>query len=274
MPVDPFGDDKAGTTYWDAVWNTTPPPQPFDPNSTALSDVVEQRFARYFSELLRGRYPAGSRLLEIGCARSRWLPYFASEFGYEVVGLDYSERGAEQAEQVLAAARVHGTIRVGDLFDPQADLLESFDIVVSFGVVEHFRDYEGCIRHMARFLAPGGMMITEIPNMGGLVGKITRVLDRRVYDKHVVINRQELQTAHEAARLAVLRSEYFMWTNWAVINVGSWTNPRLKYWAWWCIDRVTKIFRLFERHVLQPSANSATSPYIVCAAQKPPGDRH
>jgi cyclopropane fatty-acyl-phospholipid synthase-like methyltransferase len=37
---------------------------------------------------------AASRLLEIGCARSAWLPYFAQEFGIDVSGLDYSSKAA------------------------------------------------------------------------------------------------------------------------------------------------------------------------------------
>ncbi|WP_437830178.1 methyltransferase domain-containing protein [Sorangium sp. So ce1153] len=36
------------------------------------------------------------------------------------------------------------------------------DAVVSPGVVEHFEDTAGCLRACARYLRPGGPIITEV----------------------------------------------------------------------------------------------------------------
>ena len=113
-------------------------PAPVDPRDKTLSNYVARKFHELFTRVL----PRGHnvRLLEVGCARSRWLPYFAAEHGYEVTGLDYSTMGCEQARQILAAAGVEGRIVEGDLFSPPEDLLEAFDVVISFGLVEHFDD--------------------------------------------------------------------------------------------------------------------------------------
>ena len=130
--------DRAGQEYWDALWEGETLPAPVDPRDKTLGNYVFRKYHELFTRVL----PRGQnvRLLEVGCARSRWLPYFAAEHGYEVTGLDYSTTGCEQARQILAAAGVEGRIVEGDLFSPPEDLLEAFDVVVSFGLVEHFDD--------------------------------------------------------------------------------------------------------------------------------------
>ena len=105
-------------------------PAPVDPRDKSLSNYVARTSHELFTRVLpRGRTV---RLLEVGCARSRWLPYFAAEHGYEVTGLDYSTMGCEQARQILAAAGVEGRIVEGDLFSPPEELLEAFDVVIPF----------------------------------------------------------------------------------------------------------------------------------------------
>jgi len=58
----------------------------------------------------------------------------------------------------------------GELFGPPPWMQEMFDIVMSWGVIEHFEDTAGCLQACSRFLKPGGTMITVIPNMCGIPG--------------------------------------------------------------------------------------------------------
>jgi cyclopropane fatty-acyl-phospholipid synthase-like methyltransferase len=157
--------DKAGVDYWDSVWRDGKVPEPFRPLSKELRHYADASFHRLFERALAG-LPPGSRLLEIGCARSRLLPYFASHYGFDVTGIDYSEMGCEQAREMLEATGASGTVVEGDLFDPPAEMLAQFDVVWSLGVVEHFRDVSGCILSMRRFLNQSGRMLTSIPKPG------------------------------------------------------------------------------------------------------------
>jgi SAM-dependent methyltransferase len=61
---------------------------------------------------------------------------------------------------VLDAAGVPGEIVCADLFAPPPHLLAQFDVVVSFGVVEHFDDTAACVAACARLVKPGGLMVT------------------------------------------------------------------------------------------------------------------
>src|SRR5688572_2440158 len=110
--------DKAGQAYWNEVWNEPQLPKAFNPNETNFRHHVYKQFHNYFVEALAGDHRNGQMLLEIGAARSVWLPYFANEFGFSVAGIDYSDTGCEQARAILRDAGVNGRIFFSDFFAP------------------------------------------------------------------------------------------------------------------------------------------------------------
>src|SRR6478736_1896451 len=172
-----INEDKAGRAYSDAAWNARVPESVVDPRDRRLDNEVNRRFDAWFHRVLAG---VSGRLIEVGCAGSAWLPYFAREHGLTVTGLDYSPRGCEQAEAVLATAGVAGEVVCADLFAPPAAQVGRFDVVFSFGVVEHFTDTTACIRALAALVAPGGRLITVVPNMNGTTGWLQKMVDRAV----------------------------------------------------------------------------------------------
>lgn len=111
-------------------------------------------------DLLR-RFPASSsaeprRFLDIGCGRGLLVDLFA-ESGFEAVGTQLSETAAR-------AARARGAdVRVGELHElalPAA----SFGIVVIYHVLEHVEAPLAELREAARVLAPGGLLVAEVPS--------------------------------------------------------------------------------------------------------------
>src|SRR5579863_9871167 len=117
--------------YWSEFWQS-------DRDKQNLINPASDEY-RDFHEFFRTAFADHKgRLLEIGCGGSRWLPYFARQFGFEVWGIDYSSTGCQKASAILASTRVPGTVLERDAFAPNEDLLEEFDVVVSLGLVEHF----------------------------------------------------------------------------------------------------------------------------------------
>src|SRR5687768_8887760 len=91
--------------YWSGKYEeyaATEFPRPVDVRDRSLKNYFRRYQHREIVKRLRqfGLGP-GSRLLEVGCGGSIWLPYFAREHGFEVTGLDYSEQGCAAAEHVL-----------------------------------------------------------------------------------------------------------------------------------------------------------------------------
>ncbi|HXY09600.1 MAG TPA: class I SAM-dependent methyltransferase [Terriglobales bacterium] len=207
-------------------------------------------------------------LIELGCARSVWLPYFAKEHGFRVTGIDYSSLGCEQARAILAREGTDGEVILGDIFQPPLHLLNSFDYIVSFGVVEHFVATEQCLRACGRFLKVRGQMLTVIPNMNGLVGLLQKWLGREVYDVHVPLDEKALRRAHEGAGLNVLRCEYFCFSHFGVLNLDRRRQSLVGLWLSRALVASSALIWLLERAGAKLPANKVTSPYIICVSEK------
>jgi 2-polyprenyl-3-methyl-5-hydroxy-6-metoxy-1,4-benzoquinol methylase len=261
--------DKAEKSYWDMTYSPEYAPPAVDPRDPGLKNFVERQFHRYFRRTLSSMN--GGELLEIGCGGSRYLPYFSKEFGLHVSGIDYSEAGCDSSSRILAREGVSGKIICTDLFDPPQSLHERFDAVVSLGVVEHFEDTKNCIAAIARFVKPGGLVLTFIPNMVGLVGRLQKQFDRHVFEKHVPLDKVLLRQAHEQAGLLVKECEYFLFSSFFVVNI----NQTAKHSAPWYLKTALlqslhyasgAIWALESAfHPFRP--NRFMSPYIACTAR-------
>lgn len=201
--------DKAGSAYWTSFWKST-----FQLPSPALvedkpANYIVHEMDRLFLQHLPTEGNSEKRLLEVGCGNSIWLSYFSKRFGYRISGIDYSEFGCEQTRKILVRDGCAGDIRFGDLFAPPADMLGAFDVVCSFGVVEHFEDTAAVLSSIARFLKPGGILITTVPNLNGPTGHLQKRFNKPVYDIHVVLNRESLLNQLRKSGLEPIAAGYF-----------------------------------------------------------------
>jgi 2-polyprenyl-3-methyl-5-hydroxy-6-metoxy-1,4-benzoquinol methylase len=263
------GADKAGKSYWDRMWETGALPEPIDPHRRGLKNYPFRRFHNLFERVFQGQRKQGKKLIEIGCAQSVFLPYFAKHFGFEVAGLDRSEGGCEGARSILKRDGVDGEIFCADLFSPPQHLLQEFDVLVSFGVVEHWENPSAVLSAMSKVLRSEGRMITVIPNLNGLPGALQRVMDRAVYDIHIPLNREGLASAHRLAGLEVERCDYFLPIALEVLNVESWSKGLPCWVTMRSYGVISRLVWLWDDHVTSLSANPWTSPYVVCVARKP-----
>jgi SAM-dependent methyltransferase len=261
--------ERTPKAYWDGTWVGMELPPPLDVRSRKLSHTVERGYHKFFSSLFAEGRTAGRPLLEIGCARSQWLPYFAEEYGFRVEGIDYSEKGCRLAEGTLARAGAEGRIVCGDFLSPPDEMLDRYDVVVSFGVLEHFEDSRSCLQAFAAFLKPGGTLITFIPNLVGFNGAVMKRLSREVYDLHVPLSREDLAQATEGAGLVLEECRYFLLASFNVVEVGH-LRPRpvgtvLRYLLWWA----SKSLWMAQRAAFPSATSPFLSPYILCLARKP-----
>jgi 2-polyprenyl-3-methyl-5-hydroxy-6-metoxy-1,4-benzoquinol methylase len=142
--------------------------------------------ARLRARVLRGRaekdfprWHGQGRLLDVGCATGRFLQHMAA-VGWRVSGIELDAAAAATARTVTPHVVVGDPAEVAL---PPA----SFDVITAFHVVEHLPDPATALRNMLRWLAPGGLMIVEVPNVGGwggaLFGRFWSGLD---FPRHLV----------------------------------------------------------------------------------------
>lgn len=176
-----------------------------------LPDLDRVRDRRIFELFQRhANLQVGSRVLEIGCGRSRWLPLLGMRLGCDVSGIDIEPFASELARANLAGAGVAGKVFCRDGFRLQdnADLIERYDLVYSMGVLEHFDDVVDRVRLLSRYLRPGGRLLTTVPNMRGINWVLQRLGSREILEMHVVYDRKRLRRVHEAAGLTTLAHGY------------------------------------------------------------------
>ncbi|MGB3633067.1 MAG: class I SAM-dependent methyltransferase [Rubrobacteraceae bacterium] len=261
--------DKAGKSYWDENWSNYELPAAVNVHRPGLEGYVERRLHEYFQTAFAAFETEEMSLLEIGCARSSWLPYFAKEFGFEVSGIDYSEVGCAQARQILENEGVGGEIVCADFFSPPEDMQQAFDVIVSFGVVEHFEQTDQCIESLSKFLKPVGTMITLIPNLSGLLGKLQKIINAPAYNVHVPLSRKDLFRAHADSGLEVQSCDYFMIGGFTVINLENLRTTPFYKSALRLRSLFSKMAWKFETSFRGLAPNRQTSPYVICTARKP-----
>lgn len=159
----------------------------------------KMRPSRYLEPYLKNALPANPdwTCLEVGVVPGRMLLWMAKRFGYRVVGVDLSER-------VFDLQPAFGDQGVDAEF-VQADFLDwtpnrQFDVVLSSGFVEHFRNYEEVIHKHWDLVRPGGYLVLSIPAWS----PVQRILRRVMYEKHLY---QNIVASHhtEMMNLATLR---------------------------------------------------------------------
>jgi 2-polyprenyl-3-methyl-5-hydroxy-6-metoxy-1,4-benzoquinol methylase len=238
-----------------------------------LDDPTMPRLFEFFKEHLGESWLRGRRYIEIGCGHSAWLPRVAMECGLDVTGLDYSEPGCRSAREALALAGVPGEVVREDLFAPPPRLVEQFDVAASFGVAEHFDDTSAIIAAIAKYVRPGGVVFTLVPNVTRSIGWLQQLLHRPVYDIHVPLDRSALARAHRDAGLAIQECRYLLPTYFGVCNLhGQDERSRWHKLKKRTLDVLTSasldVLRLSDRIGGIPETQ-LFSPFVVCIAKKP-----
>lgn len=104
------------------------------------------------------------RYLDVGCGSGGTLGV-ARALGWRVAGIEVD------ADAAARARRFTDEIHVGDVLSaPFAP--EGFDVVTVLHVLEHVPDPVRVMRRMLEWLAPGGLLIVEVPNAGGLGARL------------------------------------------------------------------------------------------------------
>src|ERR1700761_8486089 len=95
-------------------------------------------------------------------------------------------------------------LKPGDINIIEADLFEYkteklYDLVLSFGLIEHFNDTKSIIASHLQFLKPGGVLFITLPNFKSVNGWVQKKFDKENYDKHN-INSMDLNLLKDCCR--------------------------------------------------------------------------
>jgi SAM-dependent methyltransferase len=128
-----------------------------------ILSLVHGSRIRAIERLLGG---AGS-VLDIGCGPGVLLHQMRTR-GWTVRGTERSPGAARQARDVF-----HLDVRAQDVDDLVAEGA-TFDAVVLWHVAEHLHTPAAAVRHIARLLRPGGVLLIAVPNFASPEARVGR----------------------------------------------------------------------------------------------------
>jgi 2-polyprenyl-3-methyl-5-hydroxy-6-metoxy-1,4-benzoquinol methylase len=238
----------AAQSYWDTL--------------NASRQTVFEPDEVLFQELFERHLPQGGTCFEVGCYPGNFLIWLARRFGYTVSGIDATPLVRDQMPERLAE---HG-VRVGDL--QQVDFLafesaRTFDVVCSFGFIEHFRDTEDLLERHVRLVAPGGTLVISCPNFRNGQYLLHRLLDAENLRRHVLASMDLTRWRRALTRcgMSVLHDGYYgtfdFWTE------APPEHKRRRHAARY----VRRIAQGIDRRVRWP--NRILSPHMIMIARKP-----
>lgn len=161
--------------FWNKYWANCKLPNEVDYSFS---------FDRCLAQALIKKLPSmQGEVLEVGCAPGKWLAFMNTEFGLKPNGIEYSEAGMKATlRNFQLLGLVSGSVRTGDFFKIKPD--KQFDVVMSFGFIEHFSDVDEVVRLHKEWLKPGGTLILGVPNFRGIYYYLQKILDKNLLDKH------------------------------------------------------------------------------------------
>jgi len=130
-----------------------------------FSVIDQNHYLRYYIEKYIPQSLDGNAL-EIGCFPCRYLSLFGN-LGYELNGIDLNPETNKLADIIREHGYKVGEVSEGDFL--KIDDNKKYNVVSSFGFVEHFTNLEEIVIKQAKLVASKGYLVIETPNFNGWI---------------------------------------------------------------------------------------------------------
>ena len=106
-------------------------------------------------------YIKGKKVLDVGCGTGYGTSLLA-QTAEQVVGIDISKKAIDYAKENYSGKNIR--FFIGNAVNLNFLKKNSFDIIVSFEVIEHIAEYRRYLEEMSCLLKPEGILIISTPN--------------------------------------------------------------------------------------------------------------
>lgn len=125
-------------------------------------DTFKEHLAMVHYQIIKGTIleylPKTGKILEAGCGIGKWLIYLR-QLGYDVIGIEISQ----EALQTLTTEDKSVPVVLADV-ENTCFTDESFESIISLGVMEHFENGpQICLRETRRLLKKDGILLLTVP---------------------------------------------------------------------------------------------------------------
>ncbi len=241
-------------SFWESYWNGKKGVAHLIPENYLFGEIIRQFVTRR----------AFRTAIELGGFPGYYAVFLRKFFSLEVTLLDYFIHRPliDQLQSVNGLGPSEIQVIEADLFRYLP--IQKYDLVLSCGLIEHFKNTADIISRHVAFMNGKATLFLALPNFRGVNGWFQKKFDRENYDKHYTdcMDPEYLSGICRAQGLTVETAGYFGGFSVWLEQAGK--RPlwlRLFKKAVWLAGKVfSKVFR-FESRLL--------SPYIVVIAHRP-----
>lgn len=196
-------------------------------------------------------------VFEIGCYPGRYLKIFGEQ-GYKLNGIDTTPGVKEDLVDYFKKKNFRiGEFIHGDVFDIKS--VKQYDIVCSFGFIEHFTYWEKVIAIHMSLVKQGGIVIITVPNFSGFIQNIFH----RIFDK-INLSRHNIKAMNVEAwkrSIEMLSLDYKIIFEGPIGKIDLWADmekrSKLKSYL---LNKVFKSVSIFQKWKIPSSKHY--SPYL------------
>lgn len=155
---------------------------------------------RLISSLKNVAFNNYTRILEVGCGAGFSIKYLEKQYS-EFVGVDYSQGLIDYANQYNSSSKTNFICANIKEYSPE----EKFDVIFMIGVLHHFDDIQGILRHIVSLLKPGGVLVANEPLGSNLMiqglRKLRTKIDGSYSDDQIQLLTKDLKGLFESVGL-------------------------------------------------------------------------
>jgi 2-polyprenyl-3-methyl-5-hydroxy-6-metoxy-1,4-benzoquinol methylase len=230
-------------TYWQSTWEESGTKDGFE-----LFDDVAKHLP----------HVPGLDFFEIGCAPGGISAEFCARLGYVANGIDYAADPREIENRIRSKGAEVGEIHREDFLQWEPTRL--YDIVASFGFIEHFEEPNEVVDRHFKLARPGGFVVITVPNFARGQKVLHWLFDRENLRLHNTkcMNLRFLKEAARRNKAQLIEARYAggQYDFWVGGNHRlSWFNMRLMWRTTALLGRVAKS--------LPEGVNPWFSPFII-----------
>jgi SAM-dependent methyltransferase len=204
--------------------------------------------------------PKNADFIEIGGFPGIYSIYFQKKLGYKSTLLDF----------VINKDIINKLERKNDVPENSIEVIESdffnfethkkYDVVFSWGFIEHFNDIPDVLSRHYKILQDGGHLLIGMPNLKGLSGWFNKISDKNCYAIHN-LNCMNIEYLNEICQKFNLKEINIFYYG----NPKIWINSSSKYYNKFVVSLVWLLNMILKRINLK---NKYFSPHIIIKAVK------
>jgi len=241
--------DLIKQTFWDNKYE----------NSVVVPEISSKNALIKWLQVVFSLKKEGT-CIEIGVFPGGYINVFG-KLGYQISGIDLTPRVVELNDIFHSRNYLTGEFQQQDFFEFKPD--KKYDIVYSFGFIEHFIDYKSVIVKHFDLVTDDGILFIVVPNFRGKVQRfLHKILDNKNLKRHNLksMNPKEWEDVFIENNFEIIKQGY-------IGKFEFWTGIKNKYIK----ITVHRIFKFIIAPVLRlflPKSSPSFSPYCGIIAKK------